>query len=521
MLGACGPSKPAGSGDPSPMAVQTVAPPADSTADDISVVEVTFNGKVADDTSAPLQDWVTVGADGVPVAGTVTRGENTLTFTPNTSFPLRGVVDVVVSGEVESEDNELLGADFSYSFNIRDGAWHPPLLVRDTSGNTVATRIAWIGEDRLLAVWAQFESVSTERGMLASEWTLAAGWSEPVNIESGSNPLAFLQLIPTPDGALAVWRESVGPEGNLFARSFSSTTGWSGTATPIESAGSTRNFAAATNAAGDVAIAFELDEGAGIYDIWGRQLVDGVWGVATPIAETVGVTESTPHVALDDAGDVTVVYHSGSQLMAARWEAGSAPDAATLLGAFTGGGAALAGAPNGDVLVAWPQSAAMRSRLFSAGAWLPEALLDSNQGLTFRTPFPLICPDGNAIVAWTINDIGGDVRAASRIDGAWDPAVSVLAVDTDAFVGDVECDDTSRAYLVGTHGDTSGPDIEVFATTWGAAGGWQVEEQVVGIAADGIFTTPTVAVHRRRRSAAVTWIQGTTANLTPAEARFE
>ena len=212
------------------------------------------------------------------------------------------------------------------------------------------------------------------------------------------------------------------------------------------------------------------------------------WTVPVEVNDDVTFTAQASEVAIDAAGNATVVFQqtittNPASVQSRRYEVSGgawALDTVVLEGApelATTPHVALA--PGGDGIAVWTQNGLLRANRYDAATngWAGDEAPAVGSPHLSRT-YAAIDPDGNAFVAW--DEDGATVQiTATRYDidtGAWSPAQALANSAGDAEVADLTVDGLGNAFIV--WGQSTG----VFAARFDAtAETWSAGQQVIAI----------------------------------------
>jgi hypothetical protein len=93
------------------------------------------------------------------------------------------------------------------------------------AGAPAAPQVGVDGAGNAIAVWGQHDG--TRGNLWASRYTSGQGWSAAVSIETATQSAALSDLKVSADGhAIAVWLQTDGARGDVWAARYSPTTGW-------------------------------------------------------------------------------------------------------------------------------------------------------------------------------------------------------------------------------------------------------------------------------------------------------
>ena len=183
-----------------------------------------------------------------------------------------------------------------------------PQLAVDVSGN-------------IIAVWRQYDA-SAHYSIWASRYVVTTlTWDVPVMIESDNSGDAFEPQVAmnSTGNAWVVWYQNDGATNNIFANSYSVTSGW-GNAIPLEtsSAGNAMHAKIALNASGDAFSVWEQSDGVRT-SVWSSRYNPSLqaWGTAAWVEVDETGDALTPQVTVDAASNASVVWRQSD---GAHWK---------------------------------------------------------------------------------------------------------------------------------------------------------------------------------------------------------
>lgn len=225
-------------------------------------------------------------------------------------------------------------------FVAGDGWSSGPMPVDGGIGRATTPRVAMDGNGMAIAVWTQYDG--TRERIVANRFN-GIGWSTADTIDaSNTGEHSDPQLVGNAAGqAIVAWihRGSATPQ--LLARSYTPSTGWSGTVQPLNiGAASPLAHRLALNSQGQAMALWQ--EGIGdVNTLWSRsyQTTTGWNGTVQQVDAALPATDAMARLCLasDAGGDAIAVWsHKAAgghrDLYASRWSrAGSAWSSATLL----------------------------------------------------------------------------------------------------------------------------------------------------------------------------------------------
>ena len=192
----------------------------------------------------------------------------------------------------------------SWGTATRIGTGMQPQIVADSTGNGLAVWNLYNGTG---SVWANRYSAATNTWNLAAISLIAGAGS------GGSAQVAFDSM----GNAIALWAEQTGTRFNIWANRYTTGTGW-GTAALIESddTGNAADPQIAVDAAGNASVVWYQSDGLR-YNIWSNRCIAGSgWGSAA-LLEALNVGDALrPQIAIDANGNGVAVWdqHDGSRI---------------------------------------------------------------------------------------------------------------------------------------------------------------------------------------------------------------
>jgi hypothetical protein len=299
------------------------------------------------------------------------------------------------------------------------------LIETDNAGNASDPAIAVAAGGDAVAVWSQFDG--TRSNIWANRYVPGVGWGAAILVETDDAGFAsFPQVAIDPAGnAVAVWSQSDGSRYNVLANRFIPGTGW-GTSQLIEAqdSGTITNGAQAPNVAlddeGNALASWSQYDGTR-YNAWANRFVPGTgWASAQLIETDNGGTASSgaagPHVAIDNAGNVIVVWSQSdgtrTNIWANRFVPGSGWGAAHLIETDNAGNGA---SPRvdldaaGNAVAVWFQNDGTRNNIWAnryrAGSgWSAAELIEGDNAGSAVSPRIASSAAGTALSVWSQSD---------------------------------------------------------------------------------------------------------------------
>ncbi len=256
-----------------------------------------------------------------------------------------------------------------------DFGWRPPSTLLEISGEAgSAPQVVGLGGGKAVAAWFKYQA-----GLWASSYTKAGGWATAVQVTATAAKFETLSLAANAgDDLVAVWIDDSGQRATLVA----------------------------------------------------SRRVGTAWSAPVALDDPAGGASDAPRVVLDAQGNALVAWLQGGRVLARRCAAGTLAGCATaqvVLSAATATAEAprLAGAPNGDAVVAWKQAAtssgsapgvhAIRYSASSTG-W-DAAATRVGDGTRFNeAPNVAMDKGGHATLVWTRDEGGKSNIYASRLE---------------------------------------------------------------------------------------------------------
>lgn len=357
------------------------------------------------------------------------------------------------------DENNFFGAPVLFgTHRSAGGQWSTPVKIAGDEAviekSQLFPRIAMASNGAATVVWS--ERIRSNAGefekVMTAECSAGGTWSAPVELADEGYGA---QVSVTPDGAaLAVWTTDRGPEA-LMSASRSAGGQWStpSTVAQVKSGESVEGLRIAADDASAVVAWSQFSDGEGGPEnhlMAVSRSATGPW--SSPVDLGVERTGGTSAIAMDGAGDATVVWASGVAKSASHPAGGSwsvpvsiSSEKPELTVDETGNGApTVAVSPQGDVSAAWwstqwsdeytksERVLGVASR--SAGkAWstpeetaVPEAEVEN----FYPSVDVVLDPEGDAVASWAVHPSEGGVSlwSTSRpAGGSWSTATRVFA----------------------------------------------------------------------------------------------
>jgi hypothetical protein len=360
------------------------------------------------------------------------------------------------------------------------GAWDKSPAQVAANGDT--PHVGFDGAGNAIAVWELNDSTGTPQ-VWANRRAPDGTWGAPTQVNTsviaGGSVGPLPQIAVSANGsAVVVWQQNTtGGATNVWANVYTPTGGWGGEHNVLAAdkgnpASPMGNPRVAMDSKGNAVVVFEQDVGVlsatypdGGVQIYANRYVAGTgWGGATLLsADYVPQTDMlhstgrsyTPHVAMDDAGDVAVLWsvdvsNTGDKLQAAylngksgQWTLPDTSAQATFVDPCSPS-SPCAGNPldldvamdpsgDGNAIVVWEQQTASvttqqmwASRFTVASGWSsPPDALDAVKGGTDSMPRVAVDPSGDAAVVWASGNTANIIYANVLQGGAWKGAMAL------------------------------------------------------------------------------------------------
>jgi hypothetical protein len=443
-----------------PVVVGTAPAEGENDVEPDSVVRVTFDKPM--NVESVNAETFFVHSEVGPVEGAISFDETgrLATFAPSGGLILSATYTAQVSAEVADAQGNLLGADKSWQFTVRDGTWDTPVVISGSGQSTKTAPVArnnpagdviviWRESDdgqtpvwsnryvpgsgwetpvnfdvqaddtheivseelvvdstgNAIAVWVQFESSSVPRRLLASRYTVGTGWSAPVVVQDRPHKSVsdVSSVVVDDDGNVFLfWRQCStlddGTPSSVWVVHYDPSAGWN----PPEQL-SDANWSAAAAAvsrqdSGRILIAWR--EVSSTQQRIVARCYDCQVGWRAPEILTQVEDEQTgsPHLAQNGTGDAMVSWWQTEQLWFSRYTPSTGWTAAGLIAPESNAqNHALAMDTVGNVTSLWVGSYNSGAARYSPGdGWSEPYIID--YGTTVTTP--RIDPFGNVLLVW-------------------------------------------------------------------------------------------------------------------------
>ena len=407
------------------------------------------------------------------------------------------------------------------------GGWGAAALIETGNGDATSPQVAIDGSGNAVAVWTQ--SDGTRNNIWANRYTPSGGWGTAALIETDDAGSAFIPQVAM-DGsgnAVAVWTQSDGTRGNIWANRYTPSGGW-GTATLIETdnTGYASDPQVAMDGSGNAVAVWTRS--VGIRDkIWeNRYTPSGGWGTAALIGTDDAEDAMYPQVAMDGSGNAVAVWTQSDgtrdNIWANRYTPSGEWETATLIETNDAGSALIpqvAMDGSGNAVAVWHQYDGTRDNIWAnrytpSGGWGTAALIETNNAGDAMYPQVAMDGSGNAVAVWHQSDGTRNNIWANRYtpSGGWGTAALIETDDAgSALIPQVAMDGSGNAVVVWAQFD--GTRGNIWANRYTPAGGWGTAALIeTDNAGNAVY--PQVAVDGSGNAVAV-WYQsdGTRYNI--------
>jgi hypothetical protein len=295
--------------------------------------------------------------------------------------------------------------------------WGTAVLLETGPGSADDTQVAVDSNGNALAVWSQ--SDGTRTNIWANRYTAGTGWGSATLIETdnaggaGVPDLAF----DTSGNAMAVWTQSDGARSNIWASRYVAGTGW-GTAGLIETdnAGAAFSPRVKLDASGN-AMAVWLQSDGTLGSVWANRFVAGVgWGTPQLIETDNAGNAAFPEIQVDASGNAVAVWRQSDgtrlNMWANRYTVGVGWGVATLIELDNAGGVgsfSSAMDTAGNAVVVWQQLDGTRFNIWAARyvlgtGWGTPELLETDNAANAGRPRVAMNASGQALAGWDQGD---------------------------------------------------------------------------------------------------------------------
>ncbi|HEC20191.1 MAG TPA: hypothetical protein ENI97_12725 [Gammaproteobacteria bacterium] len=316
-----------------------------------------------------------------------------------------------------------------FACNGTDGAvgWQIPTVIDrlDSSVSTSGVDIAMDASGNAIAVWAQ--NTGSHVAILSSRYLAGVGWGEPEAIdEVGSTEESALpQIAMDAEGnALAVWVQFGSTYTNVWGNHYTAGVGWDG-AVLLESSDTAMDYVnlppklAMTN--GNGVVVWGQRNGVGRLEVYAKQYHQKAfvkWGTNAALSDAAAGDTYNPQVAMDDTGNIMVMWAQDTGTDASIWSNRFAAGASVWDGPLPIVQGITVGLRNfdlamdavGNAQAVWTQEIGTSnvydiqgSRYLAGSGWQAPEILDTEAGDAVQ-PQVVMDPAGNTMLVWAQSD---------------------------------------------------------------------------------------------------------------------
>ena len=326
----------------------------------------------------------------------------------------------------------------------------PPSVAIDKNGNG-------------FVVWSQAAGAALPSSTWAARYTASAassGWSSATLLEADDTgeTLSPLVAVDGSGNAIALWNQKNGANSyyQLWSNRYAVGTGW-GSRTQVEPThvGNGSQFDLGVDTAGNALAIWTMNAGAGLLAYTSRWVPGSAWTAPAAVeTDTAGV--STPHIAVDSAGNAIAIWAqpegpnnvecSARYAPGSGWEAGvviQAPDVPST------GQSQIACDAAGNALALWAQNSPTEGGIWARANLTPDSWQSElNLAWGGSAPALSVSPNGHAVVAAlsSLRVLASRVDATSGSD--WGAALQVQTEFTTSDAPDVAVNDSGVAIVV-------------------------------------------------------------------------
>ena len=287
-------------------------------------------------------------------------------------------------------------------------------------GNTTAFRpkVAFDANGNAFAVWHQFDFAVNHFNILASHYTVNAGWDSPVALQSaGVQESVEPQIAVDANGnALAVWEQSDGVRSRIVSSRFTAGAGWSTSRSVDLGAGGAGTGDAlepqiALDAQGNALVLWrQFEPSLNRCGVWSNRYTGASDTLGTPVqigtSDNLEDPDRMPRLLIDTNGNGLAVWRDAVVgVWSNRFAAGGGWQSAELIGNGSVDHPDLAIDARGNAVAVWSQSAGTQqfiwSNRFTRGSgWGSAAQIESVAGGVASSPKVGLDANGAGLVLW-------------------------------------------------------------------------------------------------------------------------
>jgi hypothetical protein len=362
--------------------------------------------------------------------------------------------------------------------------WGTAILIEAGNEDASGPQVAFDASGNAVAVW--FQSDGTNGRIWASWHVPTQGWATPELISPAMVTSAVPRVGADPSGnAIAVWRQKTPTLFGAWANRYTPGTGW----------GTAESIGAIDTAAGDFAIEVAVGPDGDAMSVWhqgdGTRLniwanhytLGGGWGTAELIESENGGSAKTPEVAMDANGNAIAVWRQSDGLVlfaaANRYTPGGGWGTAQSIDNAPGNSSSpqVAADPAGNAMALWSGAGIRANRYALSGGWGTAEDIRESLGGTQGNQDVAVSADGTAIALWGQFDSTVTNVWANRYvpDNGWGTAELIETNDSaHAQHLQVAVDPNGNAVAVWKQSD--GTRDNIWANQYVAGAGWATAE---------------------------------------------
>ena len=402
--------------------------------------------------------WTTSSGWGIKSGGT----------SPTVTIKAIGGYDATGYAMVTVSDTQSRSATGVVILNTLYGGWGAAAAIETNLTNASSPQVSFDSAGNAIAVW--YQSDGTYNSIYANRYVAGTGWGAAAIIDAGPNNAWNPQVsFDSAGNAIAVWMQSDGTYYRIYANRYVAGTGWGAVAaieTNLTNADSPQvSFDSAGNA---IAVWYQSDGTHG--RIYANRYVAGTgWGAAA-IIDAGPNNALHPQVSFDRAGNAIAVWDQSDgtydRIYANRYVAGTGWSVAAIIDAgiiaanpYNAFNPQVSFDKAGNAIAVWFQWDGTQFRIYAnryvAGTgWGAAAAIETNPN-NANNPQVSFDSAGNAIAVWQQND-GTYYRiyANRYVAGTgWGVAAIIDAGPTGAYYPQVSFDSAGNAIAVWDQSD--------------------------------------------------------------------
>ena len=300
----------------------------------------------------------------------------------------------------------------------------------NTTGNAVDPRVAADASGGAFFLWNHFNAAGSASAIFAAHFVGGWGWEPTVTLTTQANSLTEPDLAVSPGGnATAVWLQYDGASWNLVGRVWTPSGGWGPAAALDVGSPSASKPSVAMNEGGNATVVWVQSFGGAESAYARRFAAAGGWGAATLLENDAANACVQTAVAMDRAGNATVLWTQQGGGSLNLYASHFAPGAAWTARVLVESGAADVWFPSvgmdafGAAVALWRQhdgttEGMLANRFVPGTGWGTDAPVESYGLAAAQTPALDVAPSGEAVATTYFGD---GVLVANRYtpSGGW------------------------------------------------------------------------------------------------------